>query len=284
GETGTGKELVARCLHQQSHRRGRQFVAINCGAVPESIIESELFGHEAGAFTGAKTRRIGKFEFADGGTLFLDEIESMPLALQVRLLRVLQERVIERLGANESIPVDIRVVAAAKVDLREMASRGAFREDLYYRLDVIQIPLPSLRERPEDIPLLFQHFVLRASARYRREPPLVPATVLQQLATREWPGNVRELQNTADRYVLSGDAGIGLFPQAPGADGVASNLPGQVEQFEKGLITQELERQKGNIKATHTALGLPRKTLYEKMRKYGLQRKDFTEPASHDEA
>ena len=285
GETGTGKELVARCLHQQSNRRDQPFVAINCGALPESIIESELFGHEAGAFTGAKTRRIGKFEFANSGTLFLDEIESMPLALQVKLLRVLQERVIERLGTNESVPVDIRVVAASKVDLRESASRGEFREDLYYRLDVIQIPLPSLRERPEDIPLLFQHFVLRAAGRYRREPPLVPATVLQQLAIREWPGNVRELQNAADRYVLSGDAGIRLFPQAatPGVDGAASNLPTQVEQFEKGLITQELERQKGNIKATHAALGLPRKTLYEKMRKYGLQRKDFTESASHDD-
>ncbi|MCP1366865.1 sigma-54 dependent transcriptional regulator, partial [Halomonas sp. BBD48] len=162
GETGVGKDLVARSLHERSPRSGRPFVAINCGAVPESIIESELFGHEKGAFTGAVERRIGKFEHANGGSVFLDEIESMPLALQVKLLRVLQERSVERLGANEPIPLDIRIIAATKTDLKAAAEHGTFREDLYYRLNVVTLPIPPLRERREDIPLLFQHFAVVA--------------------------------------------------------------------------------------------------------------------------
>ncbi|MGD8956321.1 MAG: sigma-54 dependent transcriptional regulator, partial [Chromatiaceae bacterium] len=207
GETGTGKELVARALHEIGRRRDRNFVAVNCGAVPENLIEAELFGHEAGAFTDAKSRRIGKFEHANGGTLFLDEIESMPLHVQVHLLRVLQERAIERLGSNELIPLDLRVVAASKVDLRAAATRGTFREDLYYRLGVVVIDIPPLRERRQDIPLLFQHFVLVAAARYRREPPppLTTPDQLNRLMMAEWPGNVRELRNAAERYVLVGE-------------------------------------------------------------------------------
>ncbi|MEW8014479.1 MAG: sigma-54 dependent transcriptional regulator [Candidatus Sedimenticola endophacoides] len=184
GETGTGKELVARALHEQSSRRVNHFVAINCGAVPESLIESELFGHEPGAFTGAAERRIGKFEHANGGTLFLDEIESTPLAVQIRLLRVLQERQLERLGSNELIGLDLRVVAATKVDLKAAADRGLFREDLYYRLNVVTLEIPPLRERPEDILLLFHHFVLLANARYNRDTPQPGAEQGAALANR----------------------------------------------------------------------------------------------------
>ncbi|RYY54293.1 MAG: sigma-54-dependent Fis family transcriptional regulator, partial [Comamonadaceae bacterium] len=175
GETGTGKDLVARCLHERSSRRGGHFVPVNCGGLPENLVDSELFGHEVGAFTGAIKRRIGKFEHADGGTLFLDEIESMPLAVQVKLLRALQERSIERVGSNQAVPVDCRVVAASKVDLREAANAGRFRADLYYRLGVAFIELPPLRERREDIPLLFEHFTLQAARRFGQSAP-VPDT------------------------------------------------------------------------------------------------------------
>ena len=173
GETGTGKELVARSLHEHSRRREHNFVAVNCGAVPENLIESELFGHESGAFTGAKGRRVGRFEHANQGTLFLDEIESMPMAVQIHLLRVLQERVVERLGSNELVPLNLRVVAATKVDLKTAGERGEFREDLYYRLNVVTLEIPPLRDRREDIPLLFHHFLLVAGARYEREAAFV---------------------------------------------------------------------------------------------------------------
>jgi len=277
GETGTGKELVARSLHEHSRRQGRNYVAVNCGAVPENLIESELFGHEPGAFSGAQGRRIGKFEHANGGTLFLDEIESMPLALQVKLLRVLQERTVERLGSNEPIPLDLRVVAATKVDLKELCARGAFREDLYYRLNVVTIDIPPLRDRREDIPLLFQHFVLVASSRYQREAPPLTGEQVRALLAQPWPGNVRELRNAAERYVLLGESyGYDLERITQGFDpGAGRNLPEQVEQFERSLIEQELLAHQGNIKETMEALGLPRKTLYDKMRKYGLDRRDY---------
>ena len=277
GETGTGKELVAHCLHQQSKRQRNRFVAINCGALPESIIESELFGHEAGSFTGANTRRIGKFEHADGGTLFLDEIESMPITLQVKLLRVLQEHVLERLGSNESIPIDIRVVATTKTDLQRLVAEERFREDLYYRLNVLEIRVSPLRERREDIPLLFQHFVLRASSRYQRTPPLVTKEILSDLMSQSWPGNVRELQNAAERFVLSSLTGVPDLWAPSGSTAVSEglSLPEQVAAFEKSIIAQELANQRGRISETHAELGVPRKTLYDKMRKYGLHRSDF---------
>ena len=277
GETGTGKELVARALHENSRRRDRNFVAVNCGAVPENLIETELFGHEAGAFTDARSRRIGKFEHANGGTLFLDEIESMPLHVQVHLLRVLQERAIERLGSNELIPLDLRVVAASKVDLRAAATRGAFREDLYYRLGVVMIDIPPLRERRPDIPLLFQHFVLVAGARYGREPPPPTPDQLNRLMMAEWPGNVRELRNAAERYVLLGEScGYDIEQMVnPSLDRPAMTLPEQLECLERGLIEQQLKENNGSIKHTMEALGLPRKTLYDKMKKYGLDRVDY---------
>jgi two-component system C4-dicarboxylate transport response regulator DctD len=277
GETGTGKELVARSLHEHSDRRDHNFVAVNCGAVPENLIESELFGHEAGAFTGANERRIGKFEHANGGTLFLDEIESMPLPVQVRLLRVLQEREVERLGSNTLIKLDIRVIAATKVDLKQLAVQGEFREDLYYRLNVVVIDIPPLRERREDIPLLFHHFLLVSSARYQRELPSPGQEALQSLLGHDWPGNVRELRNIAERFVLLGEScNYNLEQLMHGSEGeVGITLPEQVDCFEKSVIEQALAAHNGNIKATMTALGVPRKTLYDKMRKFGIDKASF---------
>ncbi len=279
GETGTGKEMVANTIHELSPRRNHPFVPVNCGALPSTLIESELFGHEAGAFTSADQRRIGKFEFAHKGTIFLDEIESMPLQMQVRLLRVLQERVVERLGSNDHIPVDVRVIAATKVDLKEASARMEFREDLYYRLNVVNLHLPPLRERREDIPLLFQHFVAEASQRYNYDPPTVPRAFMQDLMSRHWEGNIRELKNESERFVL----GLSSSPletriESPieiETNGKNMTLSGIVQVFEKTTIEQELNRQKGDIKKTYTALGIPRQTLYDKMNKYGLKRSQF---------
>lgn len=278
GETGVGKDLIARSLHERSLRRGQPFVAINCGAVPESIIESELFGHEKGAFTGAVERRIGKFEHANGGSVFLDEIESMPLTLQVKLLRVLQERSIERLGSNHTVPLNIRVIAATKIDLKAAAEAGSFREDLYYRLNVVTLPIPPLRERREDIPLLFQHFAVVAANRSGLEALPLDANGVSVLMAHDWPGNVRELRNLAERFVLLGAAydyrldmlleGVSLGPNdVP--------LPQQVELFEKSLISQSLTNHHGRITAVCEHLGLPRKTLYDKLKKYGLKGEDY---------
>lgn len=277
GATGTGKELVARSLHEHSRRRNRNFVAVNCGAVPETLIESELFGHESGAFTGAQERRIGKFEHADGGTLFLDEIESMPMPVQVRLLRILQERTVERLGSNKLIPLDLGIVAASKVDLKGASHAGEFRDDLYYRLNVVTIEIPPLRDRREDIPLLFQHFLLVANLRYQQEAPPPNSDQVRTLLTHDWPGNVRELRNVAERYVLLGENyGYNLEQLMHGTEGeVAITLPEQVECFEKSIIEQSLKACNGNIKETMEALGVPRKTLYDKMRKYGLDKRNY---------
>ena len=276
-ETGSGKDMLARYIHETSNRRGANFVAINCGAVPETLIESELFGHEAGAFTDAKSRRIGKFEHANGGTLFLDEIESMSMAMQVKLLRALEERTIERLGSNQSIPLDIRVIAASKSDLRALAEQGDFREDLYYRLNVVRLDIPPLRDRREDISLLFKHFSLVASGQYGREVAPLPTEQMQALVAYNWPGNVRELRNLAERYVLLGDAcdfdlGSQELPAVPNS---TLSLPQRVENFEKMLIQNELERHAGSIKETLNTLGVPRKTLYDKMRKYALDTADY---------
>lgn len=277
GETGTGKELVARSLHEQSQRRDHNFVAINCGAIQEQLLSSELFGHEAGAFTDAKSKRIGKFEHANGGTLFLDEIESMAISTQVPLLRVLQERSIERLGSNKLLPLDIRVLAATKIDLKTAAENKEFREDLYYRLNVVTLELPPLRERRDDIPMLFQHFVLVAAARSEAEMPALDNKALQVLLEHDWPGNIRELRNIAERYVLLGESYQFDLSALMRADSSAEGLtlPEQVSCFEKTLIEQTLNRNKGDLAKVMESLGLPRKTLSDKMKKYGLERKRF---------
>ncbi|HEY4542716.1 MAG TPA: sigma-54 dependent transcriptional regulator [Noviherbaspirillum sp.] len=267
GQTGTGKEVVARQLHAASGRKG-PFVAINCGALPESVFESEIFGHEAGAFTSAQKRRIGKLEYANGGTVFLDEIETMPLILQVKLLRVLQERRLERLGGNDPIAIDCRVIAASKADLLKLSAEGGFREDLYYRIGVVSIDLPRLADRRDDIPLLLAHFVQGAALRYQRPVPRWNAIQMAQWQARDWPGNVRELRNFADRLVL-GVAGVAEESEV-GGEGASQSLPQQVDAYERTLIAEALASCAGNVAAAADALGVPKKTLYDKLKKYQL--------------
>jgi two-component system C4-dicarboxylate transport response regulator DctD len=274
GETGTGKEVVARALHDFSGRREGSYVALNCGGVPDTLLDSELFGHEAGAFTGAQKKRIGKVEHAHGGTLFLDDLETMPMAMQIKLLRVLQEREIERLGSNRPLPVDVRVVAATKDDLLQRAQQGGFRADLYYRLNVVTIELPPLRERREDIPVLLEHFMLLATSRFNRPPPQVTTEQMHRLMAHHWPGNVRELRNAADCLVLGvrkDILGPGPAPE-PGGEGAEEglSLADSVDSFERSLIAAELRRQEGHIARTAKALRVPKTTLNDKIRKYRL--------------
>lgn len=268
GATGTGKEVVARALHDSGKRSRGRFVAINCGGLPENMIESELFGHEAGAFTDAKQRRIGLIEHAKGGTLFLDEIESMPMGLQVKLLRMLQERVISRLGSNEELKIDVRVVAATKTDLREAANRREFREDLYYRLNVAELHIPPLNDRRDDIPLLFSHFVDEFATRHQAQPPALAPSDSQALIAHDWRGNVRELRNVAERFVL----GLGTLPGIlhDGEGAARRPLPDQMDAIEAMLIRNGLASAAGNVQAAADLLGIPRRTLSEKMRKFGI--------------
>ena len=268
GETGSGKELVARCLHDFGPRANKPFVALNCAAIPEQLFEAELFGHESGAFTGASGKRIGKLEYADGGTLFLDEIESMPLAQQVKLLRVLQEQKLERLGSNQSIRVDLRIVAATKPDLLDEARAGRFREDLAYRLNVAELRLPPLRERREDIPLLFEAFAFSAAQRLGRTFPPLSGAQLSHLLSHDWPGNVRELANVAERQVL------GLDEPVQGID-PGQSLAAQQEAFEAQCLRAALTRHKGDVKAVLEELQLPRRTFNEKLQRHGLSREMF---------
>lgn len=271
GETGTGKEVVAQALHTHSTRRANPFVALNCGGMPDNLLDSELFGHESGAFTGAQKRRIGKIEHANGGTLFLDELETMPMAMQIKLLRVLQDRRVERLGSNEGLPVDVRVVAATKENLLQRAKDGSFRLDLYYRLNVVTVELPALRERREDIALLTEHFMLLAASRYNRPQPGVTQEQLRQLMAHDWPGNVRELRNVADCLVLGIPSGVlGGTNAMPAAETPAQSLTELVEGFERDLIAAELSRNQGNVAHSARGLRIPKTTLADKVRKYGL--------------
>ncbi len=280
GETGSGKEVVARCLHQMSTRKNNNFIAINCGAIPESLFESELFGHEPGAFTGAQGRRIGKFELANRGTLFLDEVNSMPPSLQVKVLRVLQEREIERLGANTPIPIDIRIISATNSDPRRACGDGSFREDLYYRLNVAEIQVPPVRQRGADILLLFEYYAMRAAQKYEREMPPLDNVSIRALLSHDWPGNVREIKNAAERYVLSSQppelrlSNILRFNSAEKINQTLS-LADQTNNFECCVIEQSLKRHHGNITAVLEELDLPRRTLNQKMKNHGISRKDF---------
>lgn len=281
GETGAGKEVVAHTLHRWSRRAGRALVAVNCGALPETMIESELFGHEAGAFTGAAKKRVGRIEHASGGTLFLDEIEAMSPALQVKLLRVLEAREVTPLGTNEVKRVDLRVVAASKIDLIDLVRKGEFREDLYYRLHVATLRIPPLRDRREDVPLLFGHFIARAAQRFGREPPALTSAVRAHLETHDWPGNVRELAHYAERVALglaSPDAPAGL--DAPAPEGQASNadalsLPERMEAFEAAEIRAALAATRGDVQSAVRALGIPRKTFYDKLRRHGIDQGSY---------
>jgi two-component system NtrC family response regulator len=280
GESGTGKELVARTLHNTSRRADRPFVAVNCAAIPETLIESELFGHEKGAFTGAHRRREGRFEEADGGTLFLDEIASMPLPLQATLLRVLQDRRITRLGGTGEIDVNVRVVAASNRVLPSLVADGSFREDLFYRLNVVSVELPPLRERREDIPLLANAFLKRASDRHGRAVGELPPLMIRLLMNYEWPGNVRELANAVERVVLLAEderASIEDLPSAirpePESRATSMRLPTEGldwHRMERDLLRQALERTDGNRAAAARLLGLGYKQFLYRLEKHDL--------------
>jgi len=272
GETGTGKDLIARCLHDFGRRHKGNYVAVNCAAIPDTMVESEFFGHEAGAFTSAVKARPGKLEHASGGTLFLDEIDSMPLATQGKLLRVLQERSVERLGSNQSMTVDLRAIAASKIDLRKASDEGRFRSDLYYRLSVVELVVPPLRERKEDIPLLFTYFASSAAEAHRREFRPVSAATMSLLMAQNWPGNVRELRNAAERHAL----GLGGFAAQPAGETKLS-LAEQVDAFERALIERSLAEAGGRISSVMERLDIPRRTLSEKMARFGLDRQRYVD-------
>jgi two-component system, NtrC family, C4-dicarboxylate transport response regulator DctD len=275
GETGTGKEVVARCLHDFSPRARGPFVAVNCAAIPAELIESELFGHEAGSFTGAAGQRIGKFEFANGGTLLLDEIESMPLLAQAKVLRVSPERVVERLGSNRQITLDLRIIAASKVDLAAESQAGRFRADLFYRLNMATLDLPPLRDRGDDCVILFHHFLADAARRFGRPTPSLHPADIGALLSHDWPGNVRELKAAADRFALGlpttgrsiGDI-LGHRTIAP----AGISLADRVASYESHLIETELDRHGDSIAAAAEALQVPRRTLSEKMTRLGVRR------------
>ncbi|EIV8511104.1 sigma-54-dependent Fis family transcriptional regulator [Vibrio parahaemolyticus] len=275
GETGCGKELVATSLHKESQRKLHHFVPINCGAIPENLFESELFGHEPGAFTGASKRRIGKLEYADKGTLFFDEIESMPLSMQVKVLRSLQEHTVERVGGNQQINVDLRVIAAAKEDLND---HEEFRQDLYYRLNVAQIYLPPLREREEDALILFEHFALQTNSDSR---PLSDAD-RNAVLSYAWPGNVRELRNVAMRFALDDTVSVMEILSSRPSSTTEETQAGvplmiQLHNFERKVLHDSLVRHQGRINEVMQELDLPRRTLNQKMQKFGLNRSDYTD-------
>jgi two-component system nitrogen regulation response regulator NtrX len=282
GETGTGKELVARTLHEKSPRAGGAFVTLNCAAVPTELIESELFGHEKGSFTGAALRHIGKFEQAHRGTLFLDEIGDMPLAMQAKLLRVLEESEVERIGGDKPVTVDVRVVVATHRDLEELAKQGAFRRDLYHRIHVFPIALPALRERPEDIPGLVEHFARQVCAQNGWKPLRFAPEAIAALEQYAWPGNIRELRNVVERLLLLADGevdGVAIelaLPNAKRVPGAASAfgshgpLSERVARFERETVLAELERNHHHVTNTAKALGLERSHLYKKCQQLAI--------------
>jgi two-component system C4-dicarboxylate transport response regulator DctD len=265
GPTGAGKEVVARALHDLSPRAAKPFVAVNCAALPETLIESELFGHEAGAFPGALRPRFGRFEHARGGTVLLDEIGQMPPEMQTKLVRVLQERAIRRLGSNDPIPLDVRFIALSKTDLAPEVARGRFREDLFWLLNLAVVKVPPLAARREDIPLIFLQLLREAAARHGVPDRAPEPELLADLAARDWPGNVRELRNTAERYVLGLDWGA-----APAG---AARLADRVAAFERSVIAAAIAAHGGRLRRVYESLGVSRKTLYEKMQKHGLDRR-----------
>ncbi|MHC4877899.1 MAG: sigma-54-dependent transcriptional regulator [Planctomycetota bacterium] len=291
GENGTGKEIAARALHQNSERKNKPFVPLNISALPESILESELFGHEPGSFTGAVDRRVGKFEYANGGTLFLDEVGEMPVDTQIKLLRVLENRKISRIGSNEELPINVRLLAATNADLEKLVKDGKFREDLYYRLKVATITLPPLRERRVDIPLLIEHFLGQLADSYGREKPTITRAARQSLIAYDWPGNIRQLRNSIESMfvqdldglmdiddlpedippiggdVAEGDVGLGLPGAATGADSLVGR---PMDEIEKYYVTRTLELTNGNRQEAARLLGIGERTLYRKIKEYGL--------------
>jgi formate hydrogenlyase transcriptional activator len=290
GETGTGKELVAGAIHAHSRRSNRPFIKVNCAAIPVDLLESELFGHEKGAFTGAIAQRAGRFEMAHQGTLFLDEIGDIPLALQPKLLRVLQEQEFERLGSGQTHKVDVRVIAATHRNLTEMATRNEFRSDLYYRLNVFPIQVPPLRERREDIPALVTHFVKFFSRRMGKQIDEIPTATMAALVSNSWPGNIRELQNFIERSVIL-TRGNTLCPPLenlrPTAQFELSEpLPTTLRDFERELISRTMKQTNGIIggpRGAAACLGVKRTTLYHRMRKLGISRSKGSRATGGDE-
>jgi DNA-binding NtrC family response regulator len=298
GESGTGKELVARALHENSERSERPFIKVNCAAIPRDLMESELFGYERGAFTGAVSSKPGRFELASGGTLFLDEIGSIPVEMQVKLLRALQESEFERVGGIKTIRVDVRLVAATNSDLKREIAAGAFREDLYYRLNVVPIRLPPLRERAEDIPLLVRHFIAKFNARLKKQIGGIEADAAAFLSSYPWPGNIRELENVVERAVLFCDAAklrvmdlppdvregtvtapsTGSLPPAAGeaatADGLKEQVKAAMSRLERELIVKALHQTNGNVTHAARLLKISRKGLQLKMKELGLRERD----------
>jgi len=280
GESGTGKELIARAIHYESEkRRNKPFVAVNCSALPESLLESELFGHEKGSFTGASSRRIGKFELADGGTIFLDEIGEMTPATQVKVLRVLQEREFERVGGNELVKVDVRVISATNKEIEESVRKGEFREDLFYRLSVFPIKLPPLRERKEDIPLLAQYFLERYASREGKEINAFSYDTLEMMMAYHWPGNIRELENAVERAVILASTkeivvndlppNVRVMGERKVVD-TSKTLNTWIEKLEEEALRKALLECEGNVSLTARKLGIGRATIYRKAKKYGL--------------
>ena len=291
GETGTGKELVAKSIHFNSMRKNRVFVSLNCGALPETLLESELFGYEKGAFTGAMRQKIGKFEYADGGTVFLDEVGDLSPTTQIKLLRVLQERVIERVGGNDEIHVDVRIIAATHKDLEDEVENGRFREDLYYRLNVVPIWLPPLRERKDDILLLTKHFLSKYSQLLRKDITIISQDVINEMMSYDWPGNVRQLENLIERAIImaKGNAITNIdlsdnkkMKKAGSSYSVlAEFLPFKkskerlIKDYERDYFVNLLRKNKGNITQTSKISQVDIKTIRRKMEEYGLRKEDF---------
>jgi two-component system nitrogen regulation response regulator NtrX len=295
GESGTGKELVARLIHQQSLRRDKPFVEVNCAAIPEDLIESELFGHEKGSFTGATAKRRGKFEMADGGTIFLDEVGDMSLRTQAKVLRVLEEQRFERVGGTESLEVDVRVLAASNKDLVQAIGEGKFREDLYYRLNVVPLYVPPLRERRGDVPSLVNHFLCEFCKEYGKREKVMSADAMKALTEYHWPGNVRELKNLIERLIIMVpsdrielfDVESSLGPSVSISAGIEAP-PGEealreaVDQFEKAFILERLRENNWNISRTAEKLGIERSNLHRKLKALGIKRTEWKEnPQPH---
>ena len=284
GETGTGKELIARAIHKRSQRSSRAFVSVNCASIPATLIGSELFGHEKGAFTGATQRRLGRFELADGGTLFLDEVGDLPMETQIALLRVLQERQFERIGGNQSIGVNVRIIAATNRNLKTAITTGAFRSDLFYRLSVFPIPVPPLRDRKDDIPLLVEYLIERYASRVGKKIKDIHKRTLELFQAYEWPGNIRELQNVVERAVILCDGEtflvdeLWLQSESPGTSHAGNGLARLGSDQERELIESALAESRGRIAGPSGAaakLGVPRSTLETKIHKLGIKRHRF---------
>jgi formate hydrogenlyase transcriptional activator len=275
GETGTGKELIARTVHRMSARKDRPFISLNCAAIPTGLLESELFGYERGAFTGALSQKIGRFELANRGTLFLDEVGDIPLDLQPKLLRALQEKAFERLGGTKTIPIDVRLVAATNRNLTQMMGARLFRSDLYYRLNVFPITSPPLRDRPEDVPILARHFAQKYARQMDKQLETIPVDTMQALVSWRWPGNVRELENFMERSViLSGGPTLRCPLDELQADELATDK-GSLAEMERDYIVSVLRETDGVVSAAATRLGVPRTTLNAKMRKLSISRGCF---------